>query len=335
MPDPTPPNDRAMLGALQKLKAYSGQKARQSQAPPSTDTGAADSDLQTVETWAKDTTDSGAAWGERKQQESNQKVRESEAWKEQVRRDDAEAAAEADFRSKLDVKAVKDELKKKLDDHVKGLQVLADGGEPGFKGKLAATQKETAEAKKYIDENLEKSLDASAKRSAEQRQQRKLIAGDMEKRGEEGKKWQAEYGGQPGKFPAGQQAEVEASLDRLSETAGRMIGEIEPFGTGAAPHVASLKKVQAWAAQLKPQVTAQGPALKAAKSLGAGGAADARVAFSKAEAFSAAMEGEASDNLETFRRWSDENTRLAKKWIKSNSPKHRQWAQDWMNMQSS
>jgi hypothetical protein len=335
LPDTPPTNDRAVLASMQKLKAYSGYKARQSQTPPAGGPSASDNDLQTVETWANDPNDSGAAWGEHKQQDSNQKVRESEAWKEQVRRDDQDAAAENDFRSKLDVKAAKEELKKKLDDHVAGLQALADGGEPGFKGKLTATKKETADAKKFLDENFEKSLDNAAKRGAEQRQERKAVAQAMEKRGEEGKKWQADYGDQPGKFPAGQRADVQAALDRISAAAGEMAAEIQPFGATAAPHVERLQKVQAWVAKLKPQVDSQGPALKAAKALGASGAAEARSTFAGVEAFQAGLEGEASDNLELFRRWTDENNRLAKQWANSPSEKHRQWAQNWMNVQNS
>jgi hypothetical protein len=329
------PNDRAVLAAMQKLKAYSGYKARQSQTPPAGGPSASDSDLQIVETWSQDATDTGADWGERKQQDSKQKVRESEAWKEQVRRDDQEAAAENEFRSKLDVKAAKDELKKKLDDHVSGLQVLADGGEPGFKGKLASAKKETADAKKFVDENFEKSLDNAAKRGAEQRQERKAIASAMEQRGEEGKKWQAEYGDQPGKFPGGQRADVLAALDRISATAGDMAAQIQPFGASAAPHVERLQKVQAWTAKLKPQVESQGAALKAAKALGASGVTEARSTFAAVEAFQAGLEGEASDNLELFRRWTDDNNRLAKQWANSSSEKHRQWAQDWMSMQNS
>jgi hypothetical protein len=335
LPDAPPPNDRAVMAAMQKLKAYSGYKARQSQTPTSGGPSASDNDLQTVETWANDPADSGAAWGERKQQDSSQKVRESEAWKEQVRHDDQEAAAENDFRSKLDVKAAKGELKKKLDDHLAGLQTLADGGEPGYKGKLAATRKETADAKKFIDENFEKSLDGAAQRSAEQRQERKAVAQAMEQRGEEGKQWQAEYGDQPGKFPTGQRADVQAALDRINAAAGEMAAEIQPFGASAAAHVERLQKVQAWVAKLKPQIDSQGAALKAAKALGASGVTETRSTFAGVEAFQAGLEGEASDNLELFRRWTDENNRLAKQWANSPSEKHRQWAQDWMNMQNS
>lgn len=335
MPDAPPPNDRAVMAAMQKLKAYSACKARQSQTPPAGGPSASDNDLQTVEMWANDAADSGAAWGEQKQQESNQKVREADAWKEQVRRDEAEAAAEKEFHSKLDVNAAKEQLKKQLDDHLSGLQTLADGGEPGFKGKLAATKKETAEAKKFIDENFEKSIDNAAKRGAEQRQERKAIAEAMEQRGEEGKQWQAAYGDQPGKFPAGQRTDVQAALDRLDAAAGGMAAEIQPFGASAAAHVERLQKVQAWVAKLKPQVESQGPALKAAKALGASGVTETRSTFAGVEAFQAGLEGEASDNLELFRRWTDENNRLAKQWANSPSEKHRQWAQDWMNLQNS
>jgi hypothetical protein len=334
MADKPLPDDRAMLGVLEKLKSYNNYKARQSQQPVA---GPArqpiDGDLKTVETWAADAADDGQAWGQNKQQESDAKVREGDAWDQQLQRDDKEAAAEADFRDKLDPGKIKEELKGKLDDHVAAIKGLADGGEPGFKGKLVKTKQEAAEAKKYLDDNLEKSIEDAAKRNAQQREDRKAIGEAMKKRGEEGKAWKSEYGNQPDKFPEGQRTDVEAALDRIASTAAGLAGELQPFGARAAPHVQSLNKVQQWATDLKPRVAAQGPALKTAKAGGQAGAADARATFARVESFQSSLESEGGENLDLFRRWTDQNNRLAKTLSTSNNPKHQKWAADWMKTQ--
>lgn len=332
-----PIDDRQMLQALEKLKAYNSYKSKQSQKPvgpgaPKTGRGV-DQDLNTVETWSNDVNNDGAAWGQKKQQESDQKIKDSEKWNDIVRQDEKDAAEEADFRSKLDLEKVKAEMKAKIDEHVKGLQAMGEAGEPGFKGKAAQAKGQAADAKKYIDENLGKSIDESMKRNAEQRKQHKLIAEEMNKQGEEGKAWKKEYGNQPDKFPKGQQADVEAALDRIGNTAGSTASELAAFGTRAAPHIDAMKKVQAWATKLKPQVGSQGPALKTAKASAKTGVAEAKNAFANVENFYATVEGEASDNLDLLRKWTDQNNALAKQWINSNSPKHKAWAQAWMKSQ--
>ncbi len=334
MPDKPLPDDRAMLAVLEKLKAYNNYKARQSQQPVAgPQQQPVDNDLKLVETWAADAADDGQAWGQHKQQESDQKVREGDAWQRQLEQDDKEAAAEADFRSKLDTAKVKDEIKGKIDEHVKAIKGLAEGGEPGFKGKLVKTRQEAADAKKYLDENLEKSLENAAKRNAQQRENRKAIGEAMKKRGDEGKSWKEKYGNQPDKFPEGQRADVQAALDRIASTASGLAAELQPFGAKAAPHVQSLNKVQQWATTLKPQVAAQGPALKSAKAGGKAGAAEARTTFARVEQFQSTLESEGSENLDLFRRWTDRNNKTAKLLAASNNPKHQQWAADWMKTQ--
>ena len=332
MADKPLPDDRAVLAALGRLKAYNAYKANQLQTAGG-GANPAEQALNTIETWADDATDSGAAWGRKKQVDSAQKIQESEKWQEQVRKDDQQAAQEAEARSKLDMKQLKAELKKKLDDYKGAIKQQGDAGQPAFKAKLPEVTTQTAEAKKFVDQDLEKAMDLAAKKGAEQRQKRKLIAAQADKQAQDGKKWKAEYGDQPAKFGAGQRADVQAALDQINESAGQKIGELQPFAARAAALIESLKEVQSWSATLKPQVAAQGPALKAAKASGESGVANARSVLSHTEAFQAGLESRANTDAEIFRQWSDDNTRLAKEWIHSSSPKHKQWAEAWLRNQ--
>jgi hypothetical protein len=334
MADKPIPDDRAMMQALQQLKSYTGYKARQTQKPVG-EPSPIENDLTTIETWADDAADDGTAWGDNKEAESNRQINEGDKWNERVRQDEQQAAAEADQRSKLDVKQLKEELKTKLDEHAEAYKALAEAGDPDFKKKLPLVKRETEEAKQFIDQNLEKSLEDNAKRNAERRLKRKQIAERAGKKADEGRKWKAEYGGQPEKLPAGQRADVKAALDRIQQVAAQQAEELQAFGAKAAPHVASMKKVQDWAAKLKPQVDSQGADLKTAKASGKSGVAEARTAFTDVENFQNTLEGEASDNVESFSRWSDQNTSWAKEWLNNPpSPKHRQWAEAWMKTQS-
>ncbi|MEP0844693.1 MAG: hypothetical protein HRF43_18490 [Phycisphaerae bacterium] len=325
-----PPTDREAMAALQKLKSYNNYKAAQMQKPPG---APGDADLQTVEAWAADAQDTGAAWGEKKQRESDQQVKDADAWSERARKDDEEAAAERDFFSKMDFKKFRDDLKKKIEEYVSALQSLGEAGEPGFKGKAAEAKAQSLEARQFLDEKFEKTLKDSAKANADARRQRKAVAEAMQKKGEEGKQWQKEYGGQPGKFPAGQRADVEAALDRIKAKAEGLIADLQPFGARAAAHVEALKGVQAWAARLKPLVGSQGKELASAKELGKSGSASARKAFANVEAFQDSQEADANESLEIFQRWTDENNRLAREWINCPSAKHRAWAQEWLKTQ--
>ncbi len=334
MADQPIPDDRAIMQALQQLKSYTAYKARQTQKPVG-EPSPIESDLRTVEIWAEDAADDGTAWGRHKEAESDQQISEGDRWRERVRQDEQQAAIEQQQRSQLDVKQLKEELKRKLDEHAEAYKALAEAGDPDFKKKLPLIRQQTDEAKLFIDQNLEKSLEDSARRSAERRLRRKQVADQAGRKADEGRRWKADYGGQPEKLPAGQRADVKAALDRIQQVAATQAEELQAFGTKAQPHVASMKKVQDWAAKLKPQVDSQGPALKAAKASGKSGVAEARTAFANVENFQNTLEGEASDNLELFARWSDQNTRWAKEWLSNPpSPKHRQWAEAWMKTQS-
>ncbi len=326
------PDDRAMLAALEKLKAYSSYKAKQVQSAGGGPSPVEDA-LRTIETWADDPDDEGKAWGQNKRLEADQKIQGADKWRDQVRKDDQDAAKEADFRSKLDMPKVKDALKQQLDDYQGAIKQKADAGEPGFKGKLAEVKTQNADAKGFIDRDMEKAMDLTARKNAEQRQQHKLIAALMEKRGAEGKQWKAEYGDQPAKFGAGQRADVQSALDVVNQWAAGKSAELEPFGPKVAVYLDSLKKVQNWSSGLKPQVNAQGRALMNAKASGKAGVADTRATMSHVEAFQMSLEGDANRNTDAFRAWTNRNNELAKQWINSDSPKHRQWAQDWMNTQ--
>lgn len=334
MADQPIPDDRAIMQALQQLKAYTGYKARQTQKPVG-EPSPIENDLKTIETWADDAANDGAAWGHNREAQANQQIREGDRWGERVRQDEQEAALEAQQRSRLDVKQLKEKLKAKLDEHAEAYKALAEAGDPDFKKKLPLNKQQTEEAKRFIDQNLEKSLEDSARRSAERRLKRKQLADQWGRKADEGRKWKAEYGGQPEKLPAGQRADVKAALERIGSVAAQQAEELQAFGARAAPHVAGMKKVQDWATKLKPQVDSQGPALKAAKASGKAGVAEARTAFTNVENFQNTLEGEASDNIETFARWSDQNTRWAREWQSTPpSPRHRQWAEAWMKTQS-
>ena len=332
MADKPLPDDRTVLAALGRLKAYNAYKANQLQ----TAGGGADPIVQalnTIETWADDAADSGASWGQKKQVDSAQKIQESEKWQEQVRKDDQQAAQDADTRSKLDIKQLKAELKKKLDDYKGAVKQQGDAGNPAFKAKLPEVTTQTAEAKKFVDQDFEKSLDLAAQKNAEQRQKRKLIAAQSDKQAQGAKKWKADYGDQPAKFGAGQRADVQAALDQVNEWAGQKIVELQPFAAKAGTLIDSLKEIQSWSTGLKPQIAGPGPALKAAKASGKSGVANTRSVLSHTEAFQAGLESRANADAEIFQQWSDDNTRLAKEWIHSSSLKHKQWAEAWLKNQ--
>jgi hypothetical protein len=328
-----PIDDRTINAALEKLKAYNAYKANQLQKAG----GGPDpieQSLQTVEMWAQDPQDTGKAWGQAKQKESNEKLQDAQHWRQKVEADDQQAAQEANLRANLDMKQAKLELKKQLEQYVETIQQQADAGKPGFKAKLAEVKTQSAEAQKFIDQDLEKSMDTIASKNAEMRKKNKLIAQKMDQRATEAKKWNAEFGDDPGKLPAGQRADVQAALDQIAQWCADKAAEVQPFGPSAAPHVDSLKGVQSWASGLKPKIAgAQGPASKAAKDNGKAGVANARQVLAQLEAFQGGIEGDANDQLEIFRQWTDRNNETAKQWINSDNPKLREWAQEWMKTQ--
>lgn len=323
-------DDNQVLQALEKMKAYAAMKGRQSQAPR--DQGnPVESDLQTIETWGKDTSDSGAAWGQRKQAESQENIKQSEKWQAVVKKDQQDAAADEQFRSKLDLKKIKGEIQEQLSKYVKALQSLGQAGEPGFEQKAAASASEAKAAQKYVDENLEKSLKQTAEKAAGARQRNQRVAAQAEDKANASRQWQQEYGNRPEKLGAGQRADVESALDRVGDAAQQFASELEAFNGKAAPTVAQLRKVQDWAKRLKPKVsTATGPAGASVKADAVAGAGEARTAFKSAAEYQNNVEGEANKSIDLFQRWVAENNRRAREWINSTSEPHKKWAAAWM-----
>lgn len=332
MPELPPPDDRAAMQALQQLKAYNAYKGRQMQSH-SGGPDPVDQDIKTVETWAADAGDSGSDWGRDREKKANDDIAEEAAWNQKIAADEKQAAGEADLRAQLDVGKLKDEMKKTLDQHAAAYQALADAGDPDFKKKLGEVRQQTAQAKDFVDKKMEKAIEDKFKRAEDARAKRKQFADQAGERGAEGRKWKAEFGGKPEAFAAGQKADVKKALAGLASAASARAGQLEAAGPKAAPHVAELKKVEAWAKGLAPKVDGQGPALGAAKAEGKAGAAHARATFSAVENFEVTLENDGSDALEVFRRWTDNNNKWAKQWISSGTPKQKQWAEAWLKTQ--
>jgi hypothetical protein len=326
------PDNRSMMATLQKLKAYNAYKVRQLQnagdGPPP-----AQAALQTVETWAADKADDGEAWARRREAEANRAIEEGAYWREQVRKDEEKAEQEAQFRSQMDMDQVKTDLKQKLDDYQDAIRQQAKDGHAWAKKQLVKTMQETDEARKFIDEGLEKAMDLTAEKGAQTRRKRRLIAEKMEEQAAEAREWKEQYNDQPARWPEGQRNDVQDALDVINEWAERKSADLKPLGSAAARQVEALADVQSWCSTLKPEVTAQGKALAKAKELGASGAAHTRAVMAGIEGFEAKLERQANDNLEMFRRWTDRNNALARAWIKSDNPKHRQWAEEWLKTQ--
>lgn len=321
--------DAQVMQAAEKMKAYSAYKGRQMKSPQKPGP-TAESELRTVETWANDPNDSGAAWGSKKQAEAREDQKQADKWKDVVRQDEKKAAADADFKSKLDLGKIKDEIKNKLAEYVKALQALGQAGEPGFEAHAAAKANEAKSAEKFVDQNLEKQIKADEARAAEARQRNQRISKEADAKAEQSKAWQKEFGDQPDKFGAGQRADVEAALDKISELAGQRIAEIEPLGGKAANAVAGLQKVQEWCKKLKPKVGTKPPGVGAVKNDAKAGVADARAAFKEADKFQDALEADAEKHIDLFQKWTAQNNERAKEWINSSSAPHKAWAEAWL-----
>lgn len=333
------PTDREAMAALLKLKEHVNAKTAQMKSAG--EATPIDDALNTIETWGKDAADDGKVWGAKRQAESNESVRESDAWQDKVRQDDKDAAQEADARAKMDVKQVKDNMKKTLDDYFKAMKAEADKGTPWAKAKLPEVLKENAIARKFVDEKFETSLDKAAALAAAKRRRTKLIADQVAERGKKGKKWQQEFGNDPGKHGGGQRADVLAACDQVQSWAGGSIAELEPYGPKAGAHIDGLKRVQAWAKDLKAQIEkasqagAAGAAqMKSAKANGLGGVPVAKQVKAAVEGFSAQQEGGANDALDVYTRWTNHNNSVAKQWMSSPDEKQRQWAEAWMKTQA-
>lgn len=339
MADKPVPTDREAMAALMKLKEHVNAKTAQMKAAG--EAVPIDDALNTIETWAKDAADDGKAWGAKKQAESNESVRESDAWQNKVRQDEKDASQEADARANLDVKKVKDDMKKTLDDYFKAMKAEADKGTPWAKAKLPEVMKENAIARKFVDEKFETALDKAAQVAAAKRRRTKFIADQMAQRAKKGKQWQEQFGNDPGKHGAGQRADVLAACDQVQSWATGSIAELEPYAAKAGAHIDGLKRVQAWAKDLKAQIDkaaqagAAGAAqMKAAKANGLGGVPVARQVKTAVEGFTAQQESGANEALDVYTRWTNYNNNLAKQWMSSPDEKQRQWAEAWNKTQA-
>ncbi len=327
-----PLDERSVQAMLQKLKAYTTYKAQQLQTAGGGGS-TIENDLLTIETWANDVADDGKAWGQQKQAESDAKLRDAEMWRSRVQADKAQAAKDAELRNALDMNKLKADAKKQLLDHQEAIKQLAEAGQPGFKGKLVEVKAEVAAAQEFLDKDFEKALDVVAQKQAAQRKKNELISKKMDERAADAKKWKQEYGAEPGKFPDGQRADVQAAVGRIEQWAAGKISELEPYAAKAANVIESLKQDQSWAATLKSQTAQGGPAAKGAKASAKAGVQHVRLSVSQAESFQAGLEGEANENMALYQQWTDRNNKTAQKWAASNSPKHREWAQAWQKTQ--
>lgn len=339
MADKPVPTDREAMAALMKLKEHVA--AKTAQMKTAGEATPIDDALNTIETWAKDAADDGKAWGARKQAESNESVREADSWQNKVRQDEKDAAQEADARAQMDVKKVKEDMKKSLDDYFKAMKGEADKGTPWAKAKLPEVMKENAIARKFIDEKFETMLDKAAQVAAAKRRRTKFIADQMAERGKKGKKWQEQFGNDPGKHGAGQRADVVTACEQVQSWAASSTAELEPYGAKAGAHLDGLKRVSAWAKELKAQVEkasqpggAGAASMKAAKANGAAGVPVAKQVKAAVEGFTAQQEGGASDAIDVYTRWTNYNNQLAKQWLASPDDKQRQWAEAWTKTQS-
>lgn len=323
------PNDRAVQNALRKLKAYSAYKGRQSQMSADRSAGV-DRHLATVEIWARDASDDGQVWAQRRRAIADQDEKLAQRWRQAVERDEAEAAREAEERQRVSMDQVKDELKRQIDEHAAAIGALAEAKEPGFRGKLSKVRSESARAKKFLDENLVSAMDDAAKRTAAERRQRKEVAQLMEQRAQVGRDWRGEYEQQPSKFPAGQRDDAREALQRIGDFAADRAEELAVLGGQGAPLRERLGLVRAWASESGNAVDQTEPALPRAKGDVLAGVETARNTFAELDALGAKLEREANENFAIFRRWTAENTARAKKWIHSDSVKHREWAEAWL-----
>ena len=322
------PSDRAVQAALRKLKAYSAYKGRQTQSPIDRNQ-ALDSDLGAVETWAQDSADDGKAWYQARSAAAEQDELQARRWREAVERDEKQAAQEEALRRQMPPDKLKEELKRQIDEHAAGVAALAEAKEPGFRGKLSQVRKDSLRAKKYIDEDLEKSLEDTARRTAAERQQRKEVAQKFEARAKASREWRARHYQKPEAYPQGQREDVRAALGRISEVAGARADELTPLGAEAAPYRERLARVQSWAAEADKRVDTPPPA-RAAKAETLPGVAETRSTFADLDAFGAGLERESNEHFATFRNWTQANTERARAWINSDSAKHREWAEAWL-----
>lgn len=323
------PDNRTIKVVIKKLHAYNAYKSRQLQTAQESPPPVEDA-LLTIETWAADEKDSGSDWATRRELEANRDAKETEFWRDQVRKDDEQSEEDAEFRANLDMDKVKQELKDKIDNYESTLQEQAKDGQPWAKKMAAKSRQENNEAREFLDKGLENAMNMTAEKTAAQRRKRKLIAEKMEARGESAATWKTEYTDQPAKWPAGQRDDVKSGLDTIDLWAKQRIDDLEGLGPIADRHVATLKQAQTWTADLKSRVDRQGAALAESKTIAEAGAADARAVMNGIEAYQKTLEREAGQSMEQFRRWTDRNNDLARRWIKSDSPKHRQWAEAWL-----
>lgn len=334
MPDQAAPTDREFQAAMVKIKESRALRARMTQSHTG-DRPRVEEALQTVETWATDKADDGAAWGARRDKETREQIAEGERWRATLRTDDQQAEAEAETRSNMDMDEIKAEMRKTIDDYQAKIKEQADNDQAWAKKKLADVARENAEARKFVDEKLEKTLDMSAKVSADRRRKNKLIGDQMIKQGDDARAWREQYADQSAKWAVGQREDVGRVLDEIKTWAEGNTADIKPLGSKAAPHVEALKEIQAWVKTQKQQTAAHTapPDVAKVKQSGMAGVQLTRLSKVNLETFldETMAEGEAGN--EVFARWTAHNNRRANTWIKSDSAKHRKWAEEWLKTQ--
>ena len=327
------PDNRTVKTVIKRLHTYNAYKSRQLQTAEESPPPVEDA-LLTVETWTADEEDSGVEWASRRQIEANRDARETEFWRDQVRSDEEQAEQEAEVRANLDMDKIKKDLKDQIDNYESTLRQQAKDGQPWAKKMLTKSRQENKEAREFIDQGLDKAMNMTSGKAAAQRRKRKLIAEKMDACGEAAAKWKSDYADQPAKWPDGQRDDVKSGLDTVDLWATQRIGDLGELGSGAARHIELLKQAGAWATDLKPRVDKRGAAMAESKAIATAGAADARAVMNGVEAYQNSLERTANEDMEQFRRWTDRNNALARRWIKSDSPKHRQWAEAWLKKRS-
>ncbi len=328
MSDTALPDDRAIVAAARRLKAYSAYKGRQTQSELDPDQSL-DADLATVETWAADADDDGIAWAEQRRTAADRDERTAARWRAAVADDQRQAAEEAEQRRRVSPAQIREELNRRIDEHAAAVAALAETKEPGFRGKLSQVRRESLQAKEFLNENLEQSLEDTAQRAAAARQQRKEVAARFEQRAEAGRAWRAQYGQRPDLYAQGQRDDVRAALDRIAALARTRIDELTLLGSVAGPCCRRLAEVVTWSESSAGQIDAAAPGGKSRGEIGRG-VEQARAAFAELDAFEAQMERESNELFAAFRTWTQTNTERARRWIHSDSPKHRKWAEAWL-----
>lgn len=325
------PDDRTIAAVARKLKVYSAYKGRQTQTPIDQDQ-ALDADMATVETWADDADGDGVTWAANRRAAADRDEKTAERWRAAVAEDERQAALEREQRRRVTPAQIQEELNRRIDEHAAAIAALAETKEPGYRGKLSEVRRESLRAKEFLGENLERSLEDTAQRTAAARQQRKQVAEKFEQRAAAAREWKEQYGRRPDRYPDGQREDVRAALQRIGQVARTKIDELALLGSAAGPCCRRLTQVVTWTETSADCIDAADRTGQKRAEVKAG-LEDARGAFAEVDAFESQMEREANEHFAAFRTWTQVNTERARRWIHSDSPKHRKWAEAWLGTQ--